>query len=80
MRDALKDPQPGDVIQIRPDWTRTIESNDGKYVGFRSKVGDADSEFHVVRADRWAAALDGICAEVIQLGPPASAGREREGR
>lgn len=32
--DVLTNPKPGDVVQIRPGWVRTVLSNDGDHVRF----------------------------------------------
>jgi hypothetical protein len=32
--DVLTNPKPGDVIQIRPGWIRTVLSNDGDHVRY----------------------------------------------
>jgi len=40
MRDPLKDPQPGDVIEMRPGWTRTVKERHPNGVLF-----DAASDF-----------------------------------
>ena len=67
-RDPRKDPRPGDVIQMRPGWTRKIISNDGTYVRFfASHDGVLEDQAYTARTARWGAALAYIGAEVLHV-------------
>lgn len=69
--DALKDPRPGDVIQIRPGWTRTVISNDGEYVVFKATYnGYKERAPYSVRTVRWGPSLDDLASvEVLHVAP-----------
>lgn len=40
MRNPLTDPQPGDVIEITPGWTRTVTKRTARKVWFDGRCGE----------------------------------------
>jgi hypothetical protein len=67
--DVLTNPKPGDVIQIRLGWTRTVLTNDGEHVQFMATYnGMKNCGLYSVQTARWASSLDGMATtEVLHV-------------
>jgi hypothetical protein len=67
--DVLTNPVAGDVIQIRPGWTRTVLSNDGHHVRYMVTYdGTKNVGPCAVSTARWGASLqesNGALAAVV---------------
>jgi hypothetical protein len=67
--DVLTNPKPGDVIQIRLGWTRTVLTNDGEHVRFMATYnGMKNRGPYSVKTARWGPSLDDMAAtEVLHV-------------
>ena len=68
MRDPLTDPQPGDVVELRPGWTRTVTRRVDDWVVFESVFGDQTIKSMEVYVESWQRACDLPTARVIRRG------------
>ena len=60
--DVLENPKPGDVVQIRPGWTRTVLTNDGDHVQFMVTYNGMKNDGpYSVRTARWGLGGSGGC-------------------
>ena len=68
MRNPRIDPQPGDVLELRPGWTRTVTSRVDDLVVFESLFGDQTIKSMEVFVAPWQRACDLPTARVIRRG------------
>ena len=68
MRDPFTDPQPGDVVELRPGWTRTVTRRVDHWVVFEVFSDGRLGELSVRSLDGWRRSCDLPTARVIRRG------------
>ena len=66
--DALKDPQPGDVVELRPGFTRTVTRRVDDWLVFESLYNGGRKKFTGCSVASWQCACDLLTARVIRRG------------
>jgi hypothetical protein len=64
--DVRTNPRPGDVVRIRPEWTRAVVKRDANTVYFSATRGGVEETGFSVELEGWARAVD-LMAEVIHI-------------